>query len=181
MFLYTVLGILYFIFGITLALLCYFFYFKNLGKDKRCTKKTTGIVKRPSHIRYGDMPIPLVIYKVDNREYKVAGPRFKTSITTSVSTPFGNPITEVKSNLDTRDNLPDKLIIKTRGNSSIKITKSPLMELFPIGSEVDVYYNPRNPKESYVIRHLEPGRWIGLLLGSLSLIFFLLSMFNLLK
>lgn len=159
------MGIFFFImlsiYTIILGVLSYMLYFRYIGQEERCSKKTIGIVKRPSTLRYGDTPIPLVIYEVDGRDYKIAGPRFKLGISKKISTPFGNPITEVESNLTTKDDLPDDLKVTTRGNTNIKITSSTLMTLFPVGSEVDVYYNPRKPKDAYVQRYVAPSKLFG--------------------
>lgn len=172
--------VMFAIYAIILGILFYMLYFRYIGQEERCSKKTIGIVKRPSAIRYGDMPIPLVIYKVDGRDYKIAGPKFKLGVHKSFSTPFGNPVTEIDSNLTTRENLPDDLRVTSRGNSFVKIKKSPLMDLFPVGSEVDVYYNPRKPKDAYVHRYVAPSKWIGIPLIVLSISFTIAALLMLL-
>lgn len=45
------------------------------------------------------------------------------------------------------------LTISRIANSFVDIVKNPLVELYPIGSEIDVYYNPDNPKLAYVLRY----------------------------
>ncbi|MGT2754402.1 DUF3592 domain-containing protein [Streptococcus ovis] len=60
----------------------------------------------------------------------------------------------------TREHLPQILTFSTVANSFISITKSPLLDLFPVGSTVMVYYNPRTPKYAYVERPLDPSaKW----------------------
>ena len=45
------------------------------------------------------------------------------------------------------------LTISRIANSFVDIVKNPLVELYPVGSEIDVYYNPDNPKLAYVLRY----------------------------
>lgn len=45
------------------------------------------------------------------------------------------------------------LTISRIANSFVDIVKNPLVELYPIGSEIDVYYNPDIPKLAYVLRY----------------------------
>ena len=42
----------------------------------------------------------------------------------------------------------DKLIIKINKNSIVGILKNPMEQLYPVGSEVAVYYSLENPKLS---------------------------------
>ena len=42
-------------------------------------------------------------------------------------------------------------------------------ELYPLDTEVDVYYNPRNPKHAYGIACWSP-KWVYILLGSLNVV-----------
>ena len=157
-----------------MLILTYIFGIRPIGKEKRCTAKTKGKVIRPSNIRYGDVRIPLVEYYVGNKRYKVAGPKFKSGAAVSISSPFGNPETEFETNISDRDNLPDKLTVKSRGNSFMSIRKSPLMELFPIGSEVDVHYNPRRPGEAYVHRYEGHSKLMTVMLIVLTVIMMLI-------
>ena len=58
----------------------------------------------------------------------------------------------------------------------INFKKLPLYELYPINSEVDVYYNPSKPKESYVDRNIKSSKLLNLILlgGIIFLIFALI-------
>lgn len=149
---------------IIFALVCwisaYFFGLKKLRLSKNCSSHTEGRVVRYSSINYSGIHIPLVEYTVDNKTYKIAGPRFLGAVVKTVSTPFGNPITPFESNLTTRENLPKKLQVKMYKNSFASGTLSPLSKLYPIDSKVDVYYNQRKPKEAFVQRHEGINKWI---------------------
>lgn len=82
-----------------------------------------------------------------------------------ISTPFGNPDTEIETNLTTRENLPRSLKVKMRRNSFMNVETSPLMQLYPIDSAVDVYYNPQKPKEAFVQRDEGVPVWIPVMLA----------------
>lgn len=150
---FNVLGLVFL--GVSI-ILTYIFGIKPMKKGDRCSEKTEGTVIGPSIYKYDDIRIPSVEYFVDGQRYKVAGPLFKSVVTKNIRTPFGSPVTEFESNLTTKDDLPDTLVINSRGNAFVTVTKSPLMKLFPVGTKVTVYYNPNKPKESYVIRYFPP-------------------------
>ncbi len=40
-------------------------------------------------------------------------------------------------------------------NSNVHISTNPLKEHFPVGTELDVFYNPQNPDKSYVMRFVK--------------------------
>ena len=103
-------------------------------------------------VRYNDISLPVVEYTANGRTYTVVGPKFSATVTESFSSPFHRAKTDITSNLTTREDLPSVLKLNLRQNSLAGLTESPLLELYPIGSEVDVFYNPRKPKMAYVQR-----------------------------
>lgn len=157
-------GLYLFAFAIACWVVLYFLYFRHFGAQKRCTACTQGYIRRYSQKHYGGMHIPLVEYTVNGKKYKVAGPHFKSASIKTVSTPFENPKTNIESNLTTREDLPDVLKVKIHKNSLVSATISPIMELYPIGSYADVYYNPNKPKEAYVQRYVKGESWLMVLL-----------------
>lgn len=159
-----------FAFAIVSWIAFYMFGLKKLKKDERCCEHSVGTVIGASNIRCGGFSLPRVKYVVNGKSYKVAGPKFRSSIVTSVSTPFESVETKIETNLTTKENIPLKLKVKIRKNSLSSVMKSPLFELFPIGAEVDVYYNPVKPKESYVQRYEGVAIWLVILLGAIAII-----------
>lgn len=138
------------------------FIFSGYLDDKKCTEKTEGKIIRYSNVLYSDVSLPVVEYTVAGNQYKVVGPRFLSSVSKTVATPLNSVVSEVK--LEDFDNgeIPQVLRYQVRRNSFISVTKSPLMERFPIGGKVTVYYDPNKPKCSYVERPLKPGRFLWL-------------------
>ena len=136
--------------------------FSGYLDDKKCTEKTEGKIIRYSNVLYNGISLPVVEYTVAGNQYKVVGPRFLSSLSKTVATPLNSVVSEVK--LEDFDNgeIPQVLRYQVRRNSFISVTKSPLMERFPIGGKVTVYYNPNKPKLSYVERPLKPGRFLWL-------------------
>ncbi len=126
--------------------------FRKLGREKRCHMRTTGRVIRYSAVRQGGVHIPLAEYAAEGRTYKVAGPKFRSIVTTSVVSPRQPVAVRYETNLTTREELPKSLRIKEYRNSIASAAVSPLAQLYPVGSLVDVYYNPRRPKEAFVQR-----------------------------
>lgn len=148
------------------AAFTYFMYnelvFSGYLDDKKCTEKTEGKIIRYSNVLYNGISLPVVEYTVAGNQYKVVGPRFLSSLSKTVATPLNSVVSEVK--LEDFDNgeIPQVLRYQVRRNSFISVTKSPLMERFPIGGKVTVYYDPNKPKLSYVERPLKPGRFLWL-------------------
>mgnify|MGYP000878905532 FL=1 len=136
--------------------------FSGYLDDKKCTEKTEGKIIRYSMFLYNGISLPVVEYTVAGNQYKVVGPRFLSSLSKTVATPLNSVVSEVK--LEDFDNgeIPQVLRYQVRRNSFISVTKSPLMERFPIGGKVTVYYDPNKPKLSYVERPLKPGRFLWL-------------------
>ena len=165
-------------FSIACLLAWYIFGYRKSNIDKKCTEKTTGKIIRYSYILYNKVSLPVVQYFVNDKSYTVVGPKFKGSVILKTSTPFNNIKADIESNLTTREELPDVLKLKVKRNSYISYQTSPLLELFPIDSSVNVYYNPNNPKMAYVERFVKPTKWfiISLIFGiiclGLSLFFF---------
>ena len=138
------------------------FTFSSYLDDKKCTEKTEGKIIGYSNVLYNGISLPVVEYTVAGNQYKVVGPRFLSSVSKTVATPLNSVVSEVK--LEDFDNgeIPQVLRYQVRRNSFISVTKSPLMERFPIGGKVTVYYDPNKPKCSYVERPLKPGRFLWL-------------------
>ena len=94
----------------------------------------------------------IVFYNVNGKEYKVVGPEYKAYITISKSSPFSKNKMEYKENNQV-------LKINRTSNSFVGIYKNPIEELYPINTEIDVYYDPNNPKLSYVLRYCNK-KWL---------------------
>lgn len=170
-------GIYLLAFAIVLWILTYVLFIRNINLGKHCTKHVLGRVTRYSSIQYGGMHIPLVKYRVDGKEYKKAGPKFKWGKTKTVSTPVSDPYSVVESNLHTREDLPDVLEVTVHKNSMASFTESPLLKLYPIGSSVDVYYNPKKPKVAYVQRPIDPSKPLMILMIVVSTLCTIMTLF----
>ena len=138
------------------------FIFSNYRNAKRCTERTEGVIIRYSYALYNGISLPVVEYTVDGNRYKVVGPKFRSAISNTISTPLGSIVSDVKMDNFEDGEIPQVLRYKIYRNSFISLTKSPLEEYFPVGSKVAVYYDPKKPKYSYVERPLIPGRYAWL-------------------
>ena len=143
-------GILLSLGSIVLFLIAFKSFYKYLIQKKRCTSKVKGIVKKYTLASRGGedsgVHLPIVFYTVDDKEYKVVGPEYKAFVTTNKSTPLSENSMYYKE-----ENQVFK--INRTSNSFGGIHKNPMRELYPIGTEIDVYYDPKNPKLSYVLRY----------------------------
>lgn len=154
-----------------------FFILSNYRNAKRCTEKTEGVIIRYSYALYNGISLPVVEYTVNGMQYKVVGPKFQRAISNTVSTPLGSIVSDVKMDNFEDGEIPQVLRYKIYRNSFISLTKSPLMERFPIGGKVTIYYDPKKPKYSYVERPLKPGRYAWVTKCSVySLVFLMLAL-----
>ena len=137
-------------YSITLYIIAFTLFYKYLVQEKKCTSKIIGKVKRYTLAtrggEYSPVCLPVIYYEVDGKTYKVIGPEYKGYIIKSISSP------SIENKVECHEE-KEKLIININKNSIIGILKNPMEKLYPIGSEVEVYYSPENPKLSYVIRY----------------------------
>ena len=145
-----VFGILLSLGTIVLFFLSFKLFYKYLIQEKRCTSRVTGVVKKYTLFRRGGERsgsfLPIVYYVVNNKEYKVVGPEYKAYVEKTVISPRSKNKAEF-----TEDNqvLKSNISINSAGGSHI----NPIRQNYPINSEIDVYYDPNNPKLAYVLRY----------------------------
>lgn len=126
--------------------------FRHIGKEERCTMHVKGKIIRYSAVQYSGINIPLVEYWINDKRYKITGPKFTSVVVTRVSSPRRAIKAVSKSNLTTREMLPKKLRMTIYSNSMVNMEGMHLADLYPVHSEVDVYCNPNKPKEAFVQR-----------------------------
>ena len=82
----------------------------------------------------------------------------------TVTNNFSDNDSAITSNLNESKELPETLIINIVNNGFVNYRKNPLTTLYKVGSEVNVFYNPSNPHESYVERFIKPSKVYNLIL-----------------
>ena len=129
--------------GFVLLLLGIIFYFKGKSLEKNCISLANGRITRYTLWNSNGVRFPIVEYYVDGIKYK-SRLKYKAIITTMKSG---------LNNIEVKDDI---------SNQTLRVKRSPIVysvnifeEKYPIGSEIPVYYNPKNPKKSYVLRY--PG------------------------
>ena len=110
---------------------------------EQCSLKTKGKVIKYTLWNNNGVYFPIVEYIVNDIKYNQ---RLKYGWVINKSSSFNKMNTEVES-----DVLVKNLVIK--GNTHI--STNVLKEHFPIGTELDVFYNLENPAKSYVIRFVK--------------------------
>lgn len=171
-------------FAIACLLVTYLIGYRSMTMIKRCDKKTKGRVVRYSMIRYNYVSLPVVEYEVDGRIYKVVGPKFKAGIRKTSTSPFNKVVSEVEYNIKSKEDLPYIAVLNVERNSFANAitNKSPMVDLYPVGSTVDVYYSSKRPKTAYVQRYVGYPKifsfWIPLIAGILCLIGSLICFFG---
>ncbi len=147
-------------------------FYKYLVQQKKCTSKVKGIVKKYTFAYRGGedsgVHLPIVFYNVNGKEYKVVGPEYKKYIVCSRS----GPLTENEMEFKEDDQI---LKINRTINSFVGIRNNPMQELYPVDSEVDVYYDPSNPKLSYVLRYCD-RKWEFYLCFSAAVLLLIVNM-----
>ena len=160
-----VFGILLGIGGLVLVALAFLIGYKYLVQEFRCTARIKGTVIRYTRAYYGGedsgIHLPVVAYAVDGKKYTVTGPKYKAYVTRTKR----SPKTE------------NRMVYKEQGqvfwvynyvNSVAGRYYNPMEELYPIHSQLDVYYDPNKPKCAYVLRYCN-NKWIFWLLFCMGL------------
>ena len=119
------------------TLLFRYFYLTELNRKKRSTDSIKGSVV--GYRYYTDAIAPIVEYVVNDKAFKRS---LEYEWVTTVSLPWKS--SKATSNPDL---LAKRLVLYT--NSSVPYAAK---DFFPLGSTLTVWYNPDNPKESYVER-----------------------------
>ena len=114
-----------------------YLYLKELNRKKRSTESIKGSVV--GYRYYTDAIAPIVEYVVNDKAFKRS---LEYEWVTTVSLPWKS--SKATSNPDL---LAKRLVLYT--NSSVPYAAK---DFFPLESTLTVWYNPDNPKESYVER-----------------------------
>ena len=119
--------------------------FKNKDKKmvKQCTLTTKGKVIKYTLWNNNGVHFPIVEYIVNDTKYNQ---RLKYGWIVNKSSSFNKIKTEVENDVK-----EGNLVI----NSNAHISTDALKEHFPVGTELDVFYNPQNPDKSYVMRFVK--------------------------
>ena len=136
--------------SIVLFILSFKLFYKYIIQEKRCTSKVKGIIKKYTLTTRGGensgIHLPSVVYIVNGKEYKVVGPEYKAYKIITKNNPISKNEMEYK-----KEN--QMLEINRTSNSFVGVYNNPIEKLYPINSEIDVYYDSNNPKLSYVLRY----------------------------
>ena len=126
-------------------IVAYFFYRRDQKIRNESTEKTKGKVVQYS---WQSSRAPVVEYIVDGKKYKKA---LYYSYVSHFSTLFSSPKVSAKDNLlDTK--------LRLRGNAMVSLNTL-MHDNFPLGTEMMVYYNPKQPKLAYVERYAPNYLW----------------------
>lgn len=134
----------------------YFFFYKYVVQKERCTEKTIGTVVKytfAAHGADGGIHLPIVRYSVRGREYHVVGPQYRAYRVVTRRSPS---LTHRDVSAYEEDGV---LHITREANAWIGMYKNPMRSLYPIGSELPVYYCPENPRLAYVLRYCD-RKWM---------------------
>ena len=129
--------------GLVLMFLSLIFKSRDNKMIKQCNQKVKGKVIKYTLWNNSDVHFPIVEYIVNNNKYIQ---RLKYGWVIIKESSFKKVDAEVENNVNS-----DNLVISKNSH----ITTNALKEQFPIGTELDVYYNPQNPKKSYVMRYVK--------------------------
>ena len=135
--------VIFMVMGLILLILSLIFKSKDKEMIKQCTLTTKGKVIKYTLWNNNGIHFPIVEYIVNETKYNQ---RLKYGLIINKSSSFNRIKTEVENDVKEQN-----LVI----NSNTYIYTNALKEHFPIGTELDVFYNPQNPNKSYVMRFVE--------------------------
>lgn len=146
----TIFIIILTIYAIVLVLLAYILYYKYLIQEKRCTSKVSGTVEGHVYKGHYNQHVPIVSYKVQDKEYKIKGPFEKSRIIINISSPRAKKEVTYKE--------INNIMSIRKENSIFSIEKNDKEIEYPIGTKLDVFYDPKNPKLAYVLKYCD-NKW----------------------
>lgn len=111
-------------------------------KSRSCTASTVGQITKHKFFGEGRMA-PVVAYRVDGKEYSVTR-KFSGVITTQKIHP-GHLYTASGAYVSEKDYLHVPM-------SAVSNLKQMACELWPIGNEMQVFYDPNHPQKAYAER-----------------------------
>ena len=129
--------------GLLLLILSLIFKSNDKKLVKQCRQITKGRVIKYTLSGNNGVHFPIVEYNVDNAKYTQ---RLKYGWIVNKSSSFNDINTKAEGNVN-----DDNLVIK----SNTHISGNALKEYFPVGTELEVFYNPQNPKKSFVMRFVK--------------------------
>ena len=129
--------------GLILLILSLIFKNKDKKMVEQCTLTTKGKVIKYTLWNNNGVHFPIVEYIVNDTKYNQ---RLKYGWIVNKSSSFNKIKTEVENDVK-----EGNLVI----NSNAHISTDALKEHFPVGTELDVFYNPQNPDKSYVMRFVK--------------------------
>ena len=130
-----------------------------LRKEHKLKHNCTAMIKgKVIKYNFREPPTPVV-------QYAVNGATYKKSLFYSVVITKSNSKKPVVSQFDDANDT----VLRINENSLASYTS--LRDMFPIGSEMNVYYDPNDPKRSYVLRYAKsPLAFLFLMMGILFLL-----------
>lgn len=141
------INLLFFIIFISVGLIFLILSIIFRNKDKKmveqCNQKTKGKVIKYTLWNNNGVHFPIVEYIVNNAKYNQ---KLKYGWIINKSSSFNKVKTKVENNVK-----EENLVM----NSNTHIYTNVLEEHFPVGTELDVFYNPQNPHKSYVMRFVK--------------------------
>ena len=135
--------VIFMLIGLILLILSLIFKSKDKKMVEQCSLTTKGKVIKYTLWNNNGVHFPIVEYIVNNTKYNQ---RLKYGWIVNKSSSFNRIKTEVENDVK-----EGNLVI----NSNVHISTNPLKEHFPVGTELDVFYNPQNPNKSYVMRFVK--------------------------
>ena len=163
------INLLFFIIFISLGLIFVLLalIFKNRDKKivKQCNQIVKGKVVKYTLYNNSGVHFPVIEYVVNNIKYNQT---LKYGWIISKSSSFNNVKTEVENDVDN-----ENLVISKNAHFSTNVLK----EKFPVGTELNVFYNPQKPKKSYVMRFVKsPMVKVFYLTGLIFIIFSIIGL-----
>lgn len=135
--------VIFILIGLILLILSLIFKCKDKKMVEQCTLTTKGKVVKYTLWNNNGVHFPIIEYIVNDTKYNQ---RLKYGWIVNKSSSFNRIKTEVENDVK-----EENLII----NSNVHISTNALKEYFPVGTELNVFYNPQNPNKSYVMRFVK--------------------------
>ena len=146
--------------GIVFIILSMPFFLKQKRLEKNCSNKITGKVIKYKYLGSNNARSisPVVKYTIDGKEY-TAYRHYKKIVSTNKYVPNVN---EMLGQNDSFYILDDVFYINTKG--FYHNYRALAEKMWPLGTELPVFYNPKNPKQGFVEKVITISKIVGIVL-----------------
>lgn len=140
---------------------------KYMSQKTRCTQKTYGKVVGYTALFYSEvLRYPIVEFKaLDGKTYRIKGPEYR------MHSIVGSPLHGFNVNRNEEKQTISVNCVSFRNDFEYSYGENPMELLYPLDTDIEVFYDPDHPKKGFVKRYCDKRFMFWIFQGTAALIF----------